>query len=230
MLFCISRVSQKRMSTHATSPLWSAATPDERMEKLRVLVMDLYRSQHGDALAKVIADLERHPCADESEAQSVRTIIELARANPNILWSNCEAGHITGSALIVDAPRRRVLLNHHKKFDRWMQFGGHPDFETEPWRVALREAREETGLVDLAFVLPDEPPRPFDVDAHVIQARGERPQHMHLDLRYLLATGSPELARATHESNAIQWFEIDDALAMPLEPNVLRMMRKAKNL
>lgn len=204
------------------------------MDKLRVLVMDLYRAQHGPALVQVIADLERHPCADESEAQSVRTIVELARANPNILWSNCEAGHITGSALVIDAACQRVLLNHHKKFDRWMQFGGHPDFETEPWRVALREAREETGLTDLVFVYPagqnaTEPPRPFDVDAHLIAARGERPQHLHLDMRYLLVTRSPHLARATHESNAIQWFEMDDALAMPLEPNVLRMLRKAKN-
>lgn len=220
------------LSTHASLPLWQNATPEQHTEKLRVLVMDLYRAQHGPALAKVIDDLERHLCADESEANSVRQIIALAKENPNILWANCEDGHITGSALIVDGACERVLLNHHKKFDRWMQFGGHPDFETEPWRVALREAREETGLTDLHFVGQDgqDYPRPFDVDAHIIAERGERPRHFHLDMRYLLATITPDAAQATHESNAIRWFGVDEALAMDLEPNVLRMIRKAKEI
>ena len=37
------------------------------------------------------------------------------------LW----AGHITGSAWVVDPQESRVLLTHHKKLDIWVQLGGH---------------------------------------------------------------------------------------------------------
>jgi 8-oxo-dGTP pyrophosphatase MutT (NUDIX family) len=52
-----------------------------------------------------------------------------------------------GSALVVNPSSRHVLLRWHERIGRWMQVGGHGDpGEHDPWQVALREAREETGL------------------------------------------------------------------------------------
>ena len=70
---------------------------------------------------------------------------------------NCEVGHITASAIIVETESQRTLLHFHRRLDRWLQVGGHAEYETDPAQVALREAREETGLPDLAF---HPPPRP----------------------------------------------------------------------
>lgn len=215
------------MTRHATAPGWADATAEQKLDKLRDWVADLYRGAHGAAVAEVIRTLEAHPAEDAKEAADVAFVIGMCRAHPNVLWPNCEAGHVTGSALVIDPGGGRVLLNHHKKFDRWMQFGGHAEDELEPWRVALREAREETGLNDLRFVPAADAPAPFDVDVHAIPARDARPEHYHLDLRYLLATGEPGAAQATDESHAIRWLSFDEALAMPLEANVHRMIRKA---
>jgi 8-oxo-dGTP pyrophosphatase MutT (NUDIX family) len=191
-------------------------------------------------VAQIIAILEQHPCDDEKERADVQCILALARQHPHITSPLCEVGHITGSSMIVHSASRRVLLNHHKKFDRWMQFGGHMDNDLAPHVTALREAREESGLMDLTFVDATHPStssgpgashlgaRPFDVDVHGVPARNDRPDHLHLDLRYLLATEQPDAAQATDESNDIRWFALEELPALNLETGVWRMIRKAQ--
>lgn len=63
---------------------------------------------------------------------------------------------MTGSALMVHPSSGRVLLRWHERMQRWLQIGGHGDpGESDPLAVALRERREETGLPDLAPLVPD---------------------------------------------------------------------------
>ncbi len=220
--------------SHAILPLFEEATPAQQIAKLREMIDDLYRYQLGAHVAKIITILQQHPCADDKERADVQRIIDLAQRHPNITSPLCEVGHITGSALIVHVASRRVLLNHHRKFDRWMQFGGHMDNDLEPHVTALREAREESGLMDLRCALlpqgghSEMGTSPFDVDVHVVPARNDRPEHLHLDLRYLLATDQPDVAQATDESNAIRWFTLDEIDALDLESGTRRMIRKAQ--
>jgi 8-oxo-dGTP pyrophosphatase MutT (NUDIX family) len=225
---------------HATLPLFDDAPPAQQIAKLREMIDDLYRYQLGASVAKIIAILEQHPCADEKERADAQRIIALAQRHPNITSPLCEVGHITGSALVVHVASRRVLLNHHRKFDRWMQFGGHMDNDLAPHVTALREAREESGLMDLRFIDATHSStnsgqgashlglHPFDVDVHVVPARNDRPEHLHLDLRYLLATEQPDAAQVTDESNDIRWFTLPELDALDLEPGVWRMIRKAR--
>lgn len=127
-------------------------------------------------------------------------------------WSRANPLHLTGSALVVHPPTRRVLLRWHDRIGAWLQVGGHGDpGERDAWPVALREAREETGLTDLV-------PWP---DAGLIHAtivpvpagRGE-PAHEHADLRYLLATAVPEAARAENPQAPVRWLGIAEAIAL----------------
>jgi len=110
-------------------------------------------------------------------------------------------GHLTGSAFVLDAARNHLLLLHHAKLDRWLQPGGHAEAgETDPLAVAMREAREETGI-------PATPisETPFDLDVHVIPARKDEPAHLHLDIRYLLKAPPGAGPRASAESKDIRW-------------------------
>ena len=59
--------------------------------------------------------------------------------------NDCWAGHVTGSAWVVDPAASSVLLTHHRKLDRWLQLGGHSDGDPDPVAVATREAIEEGG-------------------------------------------------------------------------------------
>ena len=221
------------MPRHARLPLWNNRSPEQKLETLRDLVLDLYRYQFGAALAALSDMLAAHAAADAKEARDIALIRELMARHPNIISMNCEVGHFTASAIIVDLPQRRALLHFHKRLNRWLQVGGHAEYETDFALVALREAREETGLRDLAFFPERQKPAPVDIDVHTIPERRDVPAHLHLDLRYLLVTRQPDaLMPAVGESTRFRWLSFPEALAMEdeIDAPLRRLLRKAAAL
>jgi 8-oxo-dGTP pyrophosphatase MutT (NUDIX family) len=50
-------------------------------------------------------------------------------------------GHLTASAWVVNPAKTHVMLTHHRKFNCWLQLGGHVDEGDESLlTAALREA------------------------------------------------------------------------------------------
>src|ERR1700742_3290902 len=96
--------------------------------------------------------LECYRHAFPAEGDVVDRIVALVEAHANCFERTCRPGHITGAAWIVSADRRHCLLTHHRKLDRWLQLGGHADGQTQIEEVALREAREESGMTEFDFV------------------------------------------------------------------------------
>jgi 8-oxo-dGTP pyrophosphatase MutT (NUDIX family) len=141
------------------------------------------------------------PGPDGSIEEARRAMLAFCDAHPDALERRCLAGHLTGSALVVEPTSRQVLLLHHAKLRRWLQPGGHADGEGDLGRVALREATEETGLEGLRLVRPA-----IDLDIHEIPARSDEPAHLHLDVRYLVL--APILDhRINAESTAARWLD-----------------------
>ncbi len=130
-------------------------------------------------------------------------------------------GHVTGSAWIVCPRRRRVLLTHHRKLQKWLQLGGHSDGDSNTLRVAKREAEEESGLMVKAI---DE--RVFDIDIHTIPARDVEPEHKHYDIRFLFEADDSAPLTVSDESNDLRWLAIEDLSTLTSEESVLRMARK----
>jgi 8-oxo-dGTP pyrophosphatase MutT (NUDIX family) len=219
------------MLEHASLPLWAEQTAVQKVETLRRLVDDLYGYVLRDARERLLELLDAHVPADDKEASDVRLIKEMLRRYPNLFSKNCEAGHITGSALVMDMISGRVLLHHHKSLNRWLQLGGHAEYETDPAQIAMREAVEESGLPDLRFFPADVEPRPTDIDVHTIPQTGTRPEHLHLDFRYLLATAQPGKLRAgVGESDRFLWIEPAGVarLTPPVDPGLARLIGKAR--
>jgi 8-oxo-dGTP pyrophosphatase MutT (NUDIX family) len=132
------------------------------------------------------------------------------------------AGHFTASAWLVDAAGERLLMTHHRKLDRWLQLGGHADGDRDLARVALREAEEESGLLDLVVE-----PEIFDLDRHWIPERGDVPGHWHYDVRYVVRAKGSEDFVVGDESHALAWRSIVGLLDDPeTDPSIARMARK----
>ncbi len=167
--------------------------------------------------------LERHP----DELVPVDHIRQFVRVHENCFDRACLEGHITGSAWIVSPDQRDVLLTHHAKLDRWLQLGGHSDGDADPFQVALREAREESGMERFREPSGNAIPVPFDVDVHRIPARGDEPAHLHLDVRYLLIAEPGQDLVVTDESHDLRWVPVSAVDALTQEESVLRMVRKA---
>jgi 8-oxo-dGTP pyrophosphatase MutT (NUDIX family) len=124
-------------------------------------------------------------------------------------WSRDTPLHLTASALIVDPETSRVLLRWHQRQRRWLQVGGHGDpGESDPLAIALREAREETGLPDLV-AWPDARLRHV-VICDVAPGKGE-PAHQHADLRYLMATSAPQAIRPESSDAPLRWLTLAEA-------------------
>lgn len=183
----------------------------------------MHRKPLLDLLARYRA---RHP----DEAACVDRVRSLVALHPDCFERTCEPGHVTGSALVLDAERRRVLLVHHRKLDRWLQPGGHADGQTDVASVALAEAREETGLEDLVFLDDAGGPFPIDVDVHRIPARRGEPEHEHHDVRYLLIAAPGAVPRVSEESHDVRWFPLDLAALARIgaDASLLRLVRKAR--
>lgn len=130
-------------------------------------------------------------------------------------------GHLTASALVIDARRERALLTHHKKLNRWLQLGGHCDGDANLVHVAWREATEESGIQGLEI-----DPVPIDVDIHVIPTRAHEPEHYHLDTRFLVL--APEGARevASDESHALAWIGPAEIRSLSTDDSVARLFRR----
>ncbi|MCY4145455.1 MAG: NUDIX hydrolase [Chloroflexi bacterium] len=183
----------------------------------------------GGPLA-ILRILDGHSPADDKEARDIQRIRRLVCRRSDIMSPRCQAGHVTASALVIDCASGRVLLHWHRKLNRWLQVGGHLEAaESDPAQAALREAREETGLPDLAFC-PPIPAAPVDLDVHMIPAQADMPTHLHLDFRYLLTTRQPHALRPERgESLRFRWLSVEQALAMgdALDASLRRLLRKA---
>ena len=170
-------------------------------------------------LAQALADyLRRHP--DEAAEQAL--FIGFLGSEGALFERSHPPGHFTGSCWLVSADGERVLLTHHRKLGRWLQLGGHADGDPDLAQVALREAEEESGLVDLVVE-----PVIFDIDRHAIPARGEEPEHWHYDVRFVVrATGSETFA-ISEESLALAWKPVAEIAADPTsDPSLRRMATK----
>lgn len=168
----------------------------------RIVAMPLALSV-SDPREPLLRLLLRFSAAGPSAVAIARLFAGFGLAHADCFERTCIPGHFTGSAWLVDRAGQRVLLTHHRKLDRWLQLGGHADGDGDLARVALREAEEESGLGDLVVE-----PEIFDLDRHVIPARGSEPEHWHYDVRFVVRANGSEAFVVGDESHALAWRDI----------------------
>lgn len=130
-------------------------------------------------------------------------------------------GHITSSAWLINAQKTHALLTHHKKFNEWMQLGGHNDGNFDCKSVALQEGVEESGITALSFVYPGI----FDIDIHAIPSACL----YHYDVRYVLQAPENSVYNVSEESHDLAWVSFDKMYEYTSNASVLRMNEKCKS-
>ena len=178
--------------------------------------------------------LNAHIPADEEEADHRRALLHFVFSNAHCWWLRETAGgHVTGSAWILNLARSHALLLHHTKLNLWVQPGGHLDHrDASPAAGAMREAREETGLLNLQFASETL----FDVDIHCIPARGAssgksdvEKAHLHYDVRYLIIAPD-ERVNITEESQDAKWRLLEELAQPSQQRSIARMAEKSLRL
>jgi 8-oxo-dGTP pyrophosphatase MutT (NUDIX family) len=175
-----------------------------------------------DLAAARAAVMAARPGNAQQEANRAR-ILAFIDAHPDALHRSCLEGHLTGSAVVIDPSTRQVLLLLHTKVRRWLQPGGHADGDGDLARVALREAEEETGIVNLRVLTPA-----VDLDVHVFHnAIAHEPDHLHLDVRHLVVAPPGAVTVTNHESVAAQWLPRDRLGDAGVDTGTVRMVESA---
>ena len=177
---------------------------------------------------KLLELLDRYGECHPEELRSVAEVRDFVTRHPDCFERSCEPGHVTASSWIVSHDRRNFLLTHHRKLGRWLQLGGHADGDSDVLQVALREAREESGMQQFECVAAADGLPLLDLDVHPIPARPGEPAHLHFDVRFLLLAKPDQPLRISHESTDLQWFPQDRLAELAGEESLARLARKAR--
>ena len=115
----------------------------------------------------------------------------------------------------MNRARSHTLLTLHRKLDRWLNPGGHADGDPALAAVALREAREESGLAGVRLLRPEL----YDFDRHRIPEHKGVPAHWHYDFRFVLEADADEPLVISDESNDLRWVEIEPRPRTSIPPS-----------
>ncbi|HVX44727.1 MAG TPA: coenzyme F420-0:L-glutamate ligase [Mycobacteriales bacterium] len=172
---------------------------------------------HADAVAVV----EKFHSTETGQEDVRQAVLSFLAARPDAVRRSCVPGHITASALLVDATGSRTLLTLHPRVGAWLQLGGHLEDDRSVADAALREATEESGIDGLQL-----DPEPLRIAVHPITCSLGVPTR-HLDVQYLVHAPPGAMPRISDESLDLQWFDLD-ALPEPLASGVSGLVERAR--
>ena len=166
------------------------------------------------------------PCNEQERRDRQLLLAALDRLDTPLTRDNPFA-HFTASSWIVNPARTHVLMAWHNIYKTWAWTGGHADGESDLLAVALREAREETGIERLRAVRTDI----YSVEILPVNAHVKRGQfvsaHLHLNVTYLLeADEAQPLRPKSDENSAVAWRTLEEAAENREEPFMAVIYRK----
>lgn len=161
-------------------------------------------------MTKIINDLKNYTPVNEQEKKDIAAMLTFLEGGRSCFYRENIAGHMTASAWIVNRDRTKTLFCYHKLYDSWSWIGGHADGDTDLLQVALKEAREETGVNAVPVSGDILSVEILTVSGHM--KKGEYiPGHLHYNVTYLLeADENAPLKIAPEENSALRWLCFDE--------------------
>lgn len=159
----------------------------------------------------------------EQERVDKKNIYHYIKAHPhNILMRENEIAHMTSSGFIMNPSLTKVLVIFHKVYQAWGWTGGHMDGDRDMLAVALKEAKEETGLQHL---------RPLSkhmMSLDILPVWGHMKKgsyvgaHLHLNGAYvLIADERAPLIQNEEETEGVMWINADEIATYSTEPELV---------
>lgn len=166
---------------------------------------------------------------NEQETIDKRMMLEFIDNNNDYLLRDNLAAHFTSSAIILNKDQSKILLIHHNIYKSWGWTGGHNDGDDDTLNVAVKEAKEETGLssfevhekvlgIDVVYV-----PNHIKKGVYVND-------HLHMNITYLLtAKENDPVFIKEDENSGVEWFDINTYLDHVEELRMIPIYKKLVN-
>ena len=168
---------------------------------------------------KLMDDLKAYEPFNEQEAVDKELILKKLQEEPDIFSRWNLAAHMPASGWVVNPQRTKVLMAYHNLYHSWSWLGGHADGQEELLAVALKEVREESGVIHARPVSENI----FSIEIMPVfghEKKGQYvPTHLHLNVTYLLEVPEEDILRVKEDENSgVAWFELDEAIKASTEP------------
>ena len=171
--------------------------------------------------------IEAYAPWDEQEEADRRMLLRAIDTLESPLSRENPFAHFTASSWIVNPRRDRALMAWHNIYRTWSWTGGHADGEADLLAVALREAREETGIGEIRPVSREF----YSLEALPVNAHVKRGKyvsaHLHLNVTFLLEADDGQAIRCKPDENSgVAWMPLDEAADNREEPFMAVIYRK----
>ncbi|GFZ29806.1 NUDIX hydrolase [Clostridium zeae] len=175
-----------------------------------------------------IEQINRYIPKNEQEEEDKRVILEYIKQYPhNILIRDNEFAHITSSGFIMNKSLDKALMIHHNIRNTWAWTGGHADGDGDLLHVAIKEAKEETGISNVAELKGE------IASLDILPVYGHYKNgkyvsaHLHLSISYILIADETEtLIVKEDENSAVDWFTIDKFTSEYFDANDVYLYNK----
>ena len=155
---------------------------------------------------------------NEQEEVEKKIMLDYIRDFNDTLTRQNEYGHFTSSAFVLNKERTKMLMIYHKIYNSWAWVGGHSDGDSDLLYVAMKEAKEETGIKNVTPISND------IYSLEIINLNGHEKRgkyvgsHVHLNVTYLLeADENEEIHIKEDENSGVKWVPIDEVLNVTSE-------------
>ena len=164
-------------------------------------------------------NLEKYIPYNEQEEADKEVMLSYINNFDNVLTRENKYGHFTSSAFVLNRERTKILMAYHKIYDSWAWVGGHSDGDSDLLYVAMKEAKEETGIKKVVPISKDI----YSLELINVNGHEKREKyvgsHVHLNVTYLLeADENEEIHIKEYENSGVKWVPIDKILEVSSEP------------
>ena len=164
-------------------------------------------------------NIEKFVPYNEQEEVDKQIMLKYIKDFDNVLTRQNEYGHFTSSAFVLNKERTKILMAYHRIYNSWAWVGGHSDGDNDLLYVAMKEAKEETGIKNVIPISKDiYSLELINVNGH--EKRGKYVgSHIHLNVTYLLETNENEKIHIKEDENSgVKWIPINKILGVSSEP------------
>jgi len=179
-------------------------------------------------MTDILKQIEDYKPYNYQEEKDKKVFLNYLKNFHNYLSRENEYGHMTSSAFVLNKERTKIVMIYHNIYKSWGWMGGHADGDSDLLHVAIKEAKEESGLMNVEPISDDI----LTLDTIPVIGHTKKgkyvPAHVHLSVAYALEADENESLHIKEDENSgVKWVTTDQMVELSIEPSLQYVYDKA---
>lgn len=158
-----------------------------------------------------IEELEAYKPYNDLEKTDLEMMLQIVNIYGDKALSRDNLTHFSASSMILNQNHTSVLMVYHNIYKSYSWTGGHMDLNPYPLEVAIKEAKEETGIEEIKLLKDDlYSIEIIPVKSHIKNNRTVS-SHLHLNFTYIFEADDSQKLIIKHDENKdVKWININE--------------------